>query len=146
MTEGQPLFAAAPLFTNDFQLRERIQIAGAADGSLGRDQLAERQAPDRDPEHRHHDRLRKKRVIRASAGELAQQVERAQTRDQREVVTSLQGRQVEPERKTRRGSAKIRIERRNDGDQGGKILRRWVVKDIEIGGESCLKAELWAVI
>ena len=46
---GQPLCSAALLFTNDFELGERIQIAGAADGSLGRDQLAERQrhTPDR---------------------------------------------------------------------------------------------------
>ena len=124
------------LFRSHFQLRERIQIAGAADGSLGRDQLAERQASDREPEHRHYDRLRKKRVIRTSARELAQQVERAQARDQSEVETSLQGRQVEPERQARRGSPKIRIERRNHGDQAGKILRRSVVNEIEIGGES----------
>ena len=39
---GQPLCSAALLFTNDFELGGRIQIAGAADGSLGRDQLAER--------------------------------------------------------------------------------------------------------
>ena len=38
---GQLLCSAALLFTNDFELGERIQIAGTADGSLGRAKPAE---------------------------------------------------------------------------------------------------------
>jgi hypothetical protein len=99
----------AAFFGDRFELGERLEILGAAGRTLDEDQLLEREAAVLDAKSRQRDRLADQTLVCSATGDLADQIDIATGRGEREVEAVRQGLGIPGERQA--ATNRVRLSR-----------------------------------